>query len=111
MPASPIETIVAAILGEAKQAGGATFNKIKEALAFHARTYAQFLADIAAGVKNGEIAVADAAEAVRSAQLMLAISVKSQVKQITLTQVQNFLNGVIAAAKGAINAALPIPLL
>jgi hypothetical protein len=111
MPASAIDAIVAAILGEAKEAGGATFNKIKGALAFHARTYAQFLEDIAKGVKKGEIAVADAAEAVRSAQLMLSISVKSQVKQITLAQVQNFLNAVIGAARGAINAALPLPLL
>jgi hypothetical protein len=111
MPASPVDTIIGAILGEAANIGGTTFHKIKDALAFHARTYAQFLEDIAKGVKKGEIAVADAAEAVKSALLMLAISVRSQVKQITLAAVQSFLNNVIAAAKAAINAALPLPLL
>ena len=82
MPASAVGTIVAEILGEARRRGGTVYNKVKNALAFHVNTYAQFLEDVAKGVKKGEMTVTEAAEAVKTAALLLSTSVWSQVKDI-----------------------------
>ena len=76
-----------------------------------ARAYAATLEAISKHLASHEITPQKAAQATKAAGLAFALSVSAQVQQITLAAVQKFLNSVIAAATGAINAVLPLPIL
>jgi hypothetical protein len=106
-----VDSIVSSIMGEAVAIGGQTFQKIRGAMRQRARFYATTLAAIATHLASGEITPQKAAQATKNAAFTFALSVSAQVQQIALAAVQKFLNTVIAAATGAINAALPIPIL
>jgi hypothetical protein len=110
--ANPIvDSIVNSIMGEAAAIGGDTFHKIRAAMRQRAKAYAATLEAISTHLASHDITPQKAAVATKSAGFAFALSVSAQVQQIALAAVQKFLNRVIAAATGAINAALPIPIL
>jgi len=98
------------ILQQAATIGGETWDKIQKSTPLYAKAYVQSLADIAEGVVGGEITKKDAKMYVQNARLLLVMGI-ANTSHIVLSQVQKFMDGVIASLKTAINAALPIALL
>lgn len=107
---SAVESIATQILQEAARIGGQTWTSIKNAAPLYARGYAQSLVDIASGVASGDITKKDGEMYTRNALLILVQGI-ANVAQTILHAVQTLLNKVISILKGAINAALPIPIL
>ena len=98
------------ILTEAIKTGGSTWTKIQKSAPLYVRGYARTLIDIAEGVAAGEITKKDAAMYVTNAGLLLVMGI-ANTSQIVLTQVQSFMDAVLAALKTAINGALPVAIL
>jgi hypothetical protein len=98
------------ILAQAASIGGETWGKIQQSAPLYVKSYVQSLADIAEGVVAGEITKKDAKMYVQNARLLLVMGI-ANTSHIILAQVQQFMDGVIATLKGAINAALPIAIL
>ena len=105
-----IDAISNQILSQAIAAGGATWDKIKKTAPFFIEGYAQIIGKTALKVAAGKLSKTDGRMIERHARLMLAQGIATT-SLIILSQVQAFINGVIATVKTAINAALPVPLL
>lgn len=98
------------ILTQAAQVPGNTWDKIKKASKLYMTGYAQQLVDIAKGLKDGDLQPSEAKMNAQNAQLLLAMAV-ANAQEITLFEVQTFLNNVIGILKTTINNKLPIPIL
>ena len=105
-----VDAIANQILSQATAAGGATWNKIRKTAPFFIEGYAQIIEKTALKVSEGKLSKVDGRMIERHARLMLAQGIATT-SLIILSQVQAFVNGVIATVKTALNAALPVPLL
>lgn len=105
-----VDALANQILSQAIATGGATWGKIKKTAPFFIEGYAQIIAKTALKVAAGKLSKADGHMIEEHARLMLAQGIATT-SLIILSQVQAFINGVIATVRIAINAALPVPLL
>jgi hypothetical protein len=103
-------SIARMILSQAVTTGGQTWTKISVATQIYARGYAQSLVDIAKGVADGDISVADGKLFARNSRFLFSQAV-ANMTQVALHQIQSFLDGVLGILKGGINDALGIALL
>lgn len=110
MTAIDVNGIAAKILQEANNVGGDTWTRIRKSAPLYVRGYAQALADIAEGVKEGGISPDDRQMYVDNAELLLVQGI-ANTSQIVLVEVQKFIDGVLSLAKGFINSKLPVPIL
>jgi len=97
-------------LDAAVEIGGDTWTKIEKSTPLYAKGYLRSLADIAAGVVDGEIDAADAEMYSSNARLLLIQGI-ANTAHVVLVQVQAFIDRVLDAVRSAINDALPIPVL
>ncbi len=104
------DDIAKLILARAATVPGDTWDKIKRASKLYTTGYAQNLVDIAKGVADGDITPEEGKMNAQNAELLLAMGI-ANTEQITLVEVQQFFNDVIAILKTAINGKLPIPIL
>jgi hypothetical protein len=105
-----VHAIAQQIISQAVEIGGDTWQRIRQSAPFFVEGYAQVVAKTSLGVAKGEIGKADGRMIVQNARLLLAQGI-ANTSQIILSQVQKFLDGVLAIVKGSINAALPFPIL
>lgn len=97
-------------LDAAIEIGGETWEQIKTSTPLYAKGYLRSLADIAAGVVDGEITEDDAQMYVSNARLLLIMGI-ANTSHVVFVKVQAFIDRVLDTVKGAINDALPVPLL
>ncbi|MBL8583653.1 MAG: hypothetical protein JNL61_15705 [Rhizobiaceae bacterium] len=108
-----LDAVAREILNAAAEIGGETWVKIRKSAPIFVRAYAQSLLDIAAGVALGPkdgISKSDAKIFIQNARLLLIMGI-ANTNQILLVQAQKFIDRAIAAARAAVNKALPISLL
>jgi hypothetical protein len=98
------------ILAGAAGKGGKVWVQIEKSTTFHVRAYSTLLVDVAAGVAAGDITKKEGKMLVENGRFLLFMGI-ANTTHVLLTEVQSFLNSVLSALKGAINARLPIPLL
>ena len=104
------DDIAKLILDRAATVPGDVWDKIRQGAKLYTAGYSQNLIDIAQALKDGDI-TADAAKLnVENAELLLAMGL-AHTQQVTLSAVQDILDGVIARIKGLINRKLPLALL
>lgn len=105
-----VDALAKQILTQAISTGGEIWTRIKTAAPIYVKGYAKVIVDIASGVTKGGITPADGKLFARNALLILIQGI-TYACQVTYVQVERFINRVIEALKGTVNAALPIPLL
>jgi hypothetical protein len=105
-----VNGIAKQIILEAEKLGGDTWTRVQKAAPLYFRGYAQGLADIADGVRKGEITEEEAKIYAKNAQILLVQGI-TNTAQILLHQVQVFVDKILGVLKGAINSKLPVPLL
>ncbi|MEW6122332.1 MAG: hypothetical protein AB1698_06945 [Pseudomonadota bacterium] len=97
-------------LDTARQSASDTWTRISRTSPQHLRMYLRELAEIAMALQAGKISRAEAESFVRVARITLCQAIV-YTSQATLVEVQDFVNGLLDALKGAINRALPVALL
>src|SRR5687768_11970440 len=102
--ASSVDGIAGTILGEAAQTGGNIWNKTRNGSQVYIKGYAQSLVDIAGAVAAGDMSEEEGKAAAQSASFFFQMMV-ANASQVTLFEVQTFLNKVIGAVKDTVNAA------
>jgi hypothetical protein len=98
------------ILSAAEKTGGDTWAKIQQASRLYVNGYVQALADISQAIDSKEISKEEGAIYAKNAAFFFDMQL-ANATQVTLNQIQTFMNSVMALAKGAINKALPVALL
>jgi len=110
MAATDVKGIANQILAEARNSGGDTWTRIQKSAPLYFRGYAQALADIAEGVKKGEIESDEAKIYTANAQILLVQGI-TNTAHVILNEVQNLIDKVLGVLKSSINSKLPVPLL
>jgi hypothetical protein len=110
MAAIDVNGITRLIITEATKLGGDTWTRIQKCAPLYFRGYAQALADIADGVRKGEITKAEAKIYTKNAEILLVQGI-TNAAQVTLYEVQSFLDKILSFLKKLINSKLPVPLL
>jgi|SRR5713101_6948310 len=105
-----VSGIASQILKQASKLGGDTWTRIQKSAPIYVRGYAQALADIAEGVKKGEISESDGKMYAENAELLLVQGI-ANTSQIVLVEVQRLFASVLSVLKSSINAKLPVPIL
>jgi virulence-associated protein VapD len=105
-----IQSLGTQILSAAEKTGGDTWAKIQQASRLYVNGYVQALADISQAIASGDISKKEGTTYAKNAAFMFEMQI-ANVTEVTLNQIQTFMNSVMKLAKGAINKALPIPIL
>ena len=110
MAAIDVNGITKQIITQATKLGGDTWTRIQKSAPLYFRGYAQALADIADGVRKGEITKAEAKIYTKNAKILLVQAI-TNTAQIMLYEVQSLVDKILGVLKTSINSKLPVPLL
>jgi hypothetical protein len=105
-----LEKLANQFAGEAAKIPGQTWQKIKTGSAIFLKSYFQSLNDIAEEVAANRMTLDDGKSAAENARFLLDMGIAHST-QVTLNEIQKFLDSVLSTMKATINGALPIAVL